>query len=341
MAPPRSQSARMAIATQASKGTYATTGFVGGIMQESGGQPAYVYSESGAEHSGGATTRTTNRKSAARRESQLEEFDGKQWLYPELIGTLLRGIGFGVSSVNNTTHRTHTFTMANIDLHAWLTVLTRFGEGAAQFERRIRDGRLNALNITGGVREGLSVDFSGLGLLEQAALGTETVANEPNVRFQSSEGAMTTFTVAGQAITATFKGLELRIANDLSREELVMFAYGNSDLPSQGYEISGVLRGLEVEKDVYKHFNWGGVAGTAPAEAMPVGALAFTLETPTVIPAAAVPYSLGISVPSVEYRIGNFRARGSELMRFDLAWNMIDDSSTPITATLVNGKASF
>ena len=39
--------------------------------------------------------------------------------------------------------------------------------------------------------------------------------------------------------------------------------------------------------------------------------------------------------------MGRFRAVGSELIRFDLAWRLVDDSATPLTVTVVNEQAGY
>ena len=38
--------------------------------------------------------------------------------------------------------------------------------------------------------------------------------------------------------------------------------------------------------------------------------------------------------------MGNFQSRGQDLIRFDLNFMMIDDVTTPITVTIVNGKTT-
>lgn len=337
--PALSINSRFAIAAQSAKGTPATTGFVVGRMRESWLQPVYNLLEPGPEHTGEAHTRTTRRRTAARRDDYLMEFGGRMHLYPNMIGVLLRGIGFGVNTTNNTTYYSHAFTLANRTSYAWMSVLHRNADGADQFERKAADARLSNLTVEAG-REGINCTFDGLALSEAQAAGTETTADEDDTRLAATVGSFTA-TIGGVAIASKIRAATVAIDNPLSRDERALFQFDHDDLPPEGVDITGTLGGIDVTYDLYKKLHWGGTAGTAPVEAVPEGIVSVTLNSPDNISGAAVPYGITFSLAKVELMLGNWRPTDANLLRADVTWRMIDTGSTPITVTLVNNKSSY
>ena len=67
-------------------------------------------------------------------------------------------------------------------------------------------------------------------------------------------------------------------------------------------------------------------------------------ESAEIIPTDLVPWQFEITIPRCEFRMGNFQARGRELIRFDLAGLMVDDENSfanPITMKLVNTVGGY
>lgn len=337
--PAHSLNSRFAVAVQASKGTPATTGFVIGRMRESWLQPAYSLLEAGPEHTGQSGTRATRRRAASRRNDYLMEFGGRMYLYPHMIGVLLRGMGFGVNVTDNTTYKSGAFTLADRTAYAWLSVLHRNGDGGDAFERKAKDARLTSLTIEAG-RDGCNANFEGLALAEAQSTGTETSENEVNARLSSGAGSFTA-TIGGAAISSQIRAATLTIDNPLSRDEWSLFSFAHDDLPPEGVEISGTLGGIDVTYDLYKKMNWGGTSGTAPVAVVPEGPVSITLNTPDNIAGAAVPYGITASMADVELTLGNWRPADANLLRADVTWRMIDPGTTPLTITLVNTKATY
>lgn len=336
-----SSTARMAVAWQGAKGTAATANFLSGLFTNSHMAPAFTYLRTLQEHGGAATQRPTAKRSSDYRESALMEWGGAGRLYPALLGTLLRGSGFGVASVNNTTHRTHTFTIADRSAAAWLSVMHRLNEGGDQFERKARDARVQKLTVRAG-RDGIEQSFEGLALSEAQSSGSETVASETNIPFVPSEAGSISLTVGGTNLVAQTKNVEITIDNALGRDEYFLFGFGNADLPPTGLRVSGSIGDIDLSYDLYKRLHWGGAAGTGMVPASVEGALSLTYESAVNIAGAAVPYALTFAIPVVQVQPVAPVAQDDQLIRVGLNWEMVDaGAGAPITITLVNLQTAY
>lgn len=332
-----SLAARVAMAVQSAKGTAATTGFHAMRATMSESPPDFTYEEARDEH-GGAHTRASTRQSTPSRISSLVNLGTDGLLYPNAIGAILVGLGLNVSSVNNTTYYTHTFTKANVDAAKWLSVLHRVGIGASQFERKIKDVRLTQMQLV-STRQNIRLTTQGAGIDELVSLGSETVTSEPNFRILPVKGSIAFGTLALGAP----REHTITIARPVDTEDQKQHSYGLADLPETGFEINGELRGLDLTFDTYKKLVWGGTSGTAPDMASVIDTLTVKWETASNIVGAAVPYSLQLALLKAEFRlVGTPRAQGNSIVRCDINYTMIDDvSSAPATFTLVNGVASY
>lgn len=341
MPAPSSLTARMAAAVQSAKGTAATTGFLSGLFTRSQAAPEFTYLRTLTEHGGAATARPTSKRSSDYRESALLAWGGQGKFYPALVGTLLRGAGFGVASVNNTTHRTHTFTIADRSAAAWLSVMHRLGDGGDQFERKLRDARVSRL-VLGAARDGMTMSFDGLALSEAQSVGSETVTSETNIPYTPSEPGSISLTVGGTNIVAQTKSVEVTIDNALGRDEFFLFGFGNADLPQTGLRVSGTISDVDLSYDLYKRLHWGGAAGTGIVPAAVEGALSVTYESAVNISGAAVPYALTVAVPVVQVQPVAPVAQDDQLVRVSLQWEMVDASAgAPVTITLVNLQTAY
>ncbi len=95
---PLSLTATMRLAKQGSKGAAATTGFICGRFTRSELQSVYEYIEAQGEHHCGVNVRPTLRKSLSRASGYTVPFGGQGYLYPDLVGMILMGMGFGIST---------------------------------------------------------------------------------------------------------------------------------------------------------------------------------------------------------------------------------------------------
>jgi len=338
--PAQSLNSKLNVAAQASKGTAATTGFITGRMRESYLYPEYDVFDPGPEHTGGSNTRTTAHRNATRRPSYLLAWGGRSWLYPDMVGVLLKGLGFGISTTDNTTYKTHTATLANRADQGWLSVMHSIGDGADAFERKAKDARLTRLTVNGTGGRELDLTFEGIAMSELTSAGTESVTAETNVMLLPSAGSFTA-TISAVAITSRIMTANITVENPLSRDEMALFTNVRDDLPPTGHEVRVVLGGINLDFSLYKKLHWGGTSGTAPVTTVAEGPVVVTFASPNNISGAAVPYSLAFSIANAELELGNFRAADDSFVRCDVTARMIDGGSTPVTVTLVNTKASY
>lgn len=327
------------LGVQSNKTTAATTHHTA-LATVSGMDPEFDVREPPAEHPGPGA-RTTLRRSPSERTGYIVPVNATFFLRPRFIGRVLRAMGFGVSSVNNTTHFTHTFTLANRTAVAWLTAIHKWS-GDTDLERKVIGVRGTQLQMNAGPDE-LQCTFEGLGLTEGNATGSETKVAEIDTLISTKTGSLS-FAIAGNTVTSPIRGNQLTIAQELDREDKVLHQSGRADLPQQSIDLSGTLQGIDIDHndyEIYRRIKRGGMAATAPTLTAVTGALSFTYESAGNISGAAVPYRLTVAFPTVEYNIVSPNANGRDLIRADVSYAMIDDSATPVTITLVNDQASY
>lgn len=254
--------------------------------------------------------------------------------------------GVTVRAINNgdtgTVGYGHIGTIADRASAPWLTAVHSYGEGADKFSLRATDARIEQMVVEANPR-GCMLTFAGLGIKEDASPETETGVLENESMLLPSKGACT-INIEGVEFTTSVRGLRFLISNPTDKGEQNLFNLERSDLPSIGMECGFAAQGLDVSYAVYKQLKWGGSSGTGPTVDAVQGDIIFRFETAENIPTDAVPYRFEIMIPRAEFRMGNFQARGRELVRFDLAGLMIDDEnsySNPITMRLINEIDSY
>ena len=343
MTAPLSLTATMKLAKQASKGTAATTGFFCGRYTQSSLASVHQYIEAQGEHHCGVNVRPTLRKSLSRVGGYVVPFGAQGFLYPDTMGAIALGMGFGFSSsASGTNAYVHTGTIADRAAAKWLTAIHSYGEGADLFSLMATDARIEQLVIEANTR-GVMATFSGLGIKETAATGSETGTVDNEAMLLPSKGACT-INIEGAAFSTSLRGLRFLISNPTDKNEQNLFSLERSDLPSTGIECGFAAQGLDVSYGVYKKLKWGGTSGTTPTVGAVSGDITFEFQSAEVIPSNVLPYKFKITIPRCEFRMGNFQARGRELVRFDLAGLMIDDENSytnPITMNLINTVASY
>lgn len=332
-----SLAARYALAVQSGKGTPASTGFHAMRSTRSSSPPDFTYEEARDEH-GGAHVRASTQQSTPSRISSLINLATEGLLYPNAIGVILVGLGFSVNTTNNTTYYSHAFTKANVDSAKWLTVLHRVGIGAGQFERKISDVRLTQAVLT-ATRQNIRLTTTGAGINEVTASGTETVTADANNRILPVTGSIT----YGSLALGAPRQHTITISRPVDTEDQKLHSYGLADLPENGFEIVGQLRGLDLSFDSYKKLVWGGTGGTGPSYAAVTDSLTVKWESASNISGAAVPYSFQMALTKAEFRVvGSPEAQGNSIVRLDIDYRMVDDTSAaPVTFTLVNGVTSY
>lgn len=338
-------------AVQASKGTAATTKFICALATGSGLGIEWDKTSDTPEHGCGTNDRPTRKKSVARRTSYMAtgRIDGK--LYARILPILLAGAGFKISTADNTTHYTHTCTLAGFDEVKWLTVLRKLGTR----ELRAVDCKLTNLEL-GGDSNGLTVGGRINGLSTGDSAGTETSTNEMAQELVASAGSIsvqwdpddsaTEIAVIGSSNDA-FEN-RLTIDNPVDTNQQTMFAFGRADLPPTGLGVTGRIGGVDIDWETYDRIVRGAAAGTSPSASQAIAAIDYTYATLANISGAAVPYSIQTVIPYVEIELdpAGFEGSGADLVRWAFTYEMADDktllgSTEPITITVINDVSAY
>lgn len=338
---PISVAAEFKMAVQGSPDVAATTGFICGRMKESSLLPVFDELNPGAEHHCGSSARPTIQKSLSIRTGYMSVFGGTWFLYPEMLGIVLRGLGFDKATTGTAPAYTHTFTIADRDVAPYLTVMQQIGEGAETFERRGVGCRVARFDMIANTR-GVICSMQGVGMDINDSLGTETSTNEPNKLITATDGALTA-EIDGEPIVTDMKirSSRFQIANPLYVEEVNLFSAERVDLPQLGMAVNGSLGGVDVSRQLWDKMYRSGNTSGSPTLIVPSMNLAYTYESPANIPTGAVPYSITVEVPNAEVRMTPYSASGRNLIRCNLEWVMYDDGSEPLTIKLTNEKASY
>ena len=338
MSAPLSVTSSFSLYKQSGKGVAGGTDGVCGRFQQSNLQTVYEYIEADSEHFCGLNLRPTVRKTTSYKSGYSVQFGAMGLIYSNMMGMVLLGLGFKVATVGTTEH-THTFTIGDRADHGWLTALQSLGDGSDKYSRLAVDSRIEQIRIDVGP-QGMSGAFTGVGIEETAAAGTEDPDLETDLMLLPSKGSAT-ISLGGGAFEATIRGLRLMVSNPLDKREQALFSLKRGDLAATGMEIGGVLQGIDMTYDTYKKLMWGGTAGTGPTQGAVSGAVDVKFESAGLIQGSSLPASLQAIFPKVEYRLGQFQARGKDLIRADIAFLMIDDNATPATFKLVNDRAAY
>ncbi len=288
-----------------------------------------------------AIARSTAVKAAPNRKSYKPTLEGTFALYPNFIGTVLRGLGMGVSTVAGTGYYTHTFTIATDATMAYLTAIHKM-VGTTNLERKVTDVRLESLNIEAGLDE-IMCDISGFGRTAGRASGSETKVAEVAVEMSTNTGTLTPIIAGTTSTSSIYNSHSFTIDNTLKDAQRKLFSslYGPPDRESFG--VTGTLSGIDIDEQTYLYYQniIDGVAGTSPSSTPSIGSMYFKYESPSVIGVTAVPYSLTVTLPSVAWSLGAVQSSGNELIRVDATYTMVDDVATPLTMVLVNNVASY
>ena len=141
-----------AVGVQGAKGTAATT-LHELIATDSSLAPEFEYRDTRLEHpSTGGTTSW-----AMANTDQVTGYIGRASvtfpLRPKGIVPVLQATGFGVATVNNSTHYTHTLTQGTDAAHKWVTAMWKVDDSDAAYYVRGVDGRCTSLTISVSTEE--------------------------------------------------------------------------------------------------------------------------------------------------------------------------------------------
>lgn len=328
------------IGVQSAKAT-AATAFITALATISGADVAFDERTPLKEHPGGSGTVPFDIKAAVERTGYKVPVNATFLLRPRFIGKVLRGF-CQVSTVNNTTHYTHTFTPSTNAQLVWLTVLSKFFGTATNFERRVLDVRPTQLSIDAQTDQ-IQCQLQGVGLSEGNSLGSETKVAEIATEMSPYSGSIA-MTIAGTNLSVVIRGAQTQFTQTLEEDDRVLFSTVRPGLNRQSIGVTGTVRGIDMDEqtyDTYKLIVRGASAGTAPSLAAPTGPLTLVFQSLSNISGAAVPFSLTMAFPKVQYGLTTPNSQDDSFVRADPTWRLVADSTPAFTITLVNDQASI
>jgi hypothetical protein len=325
------------VGKQAAKGTGINTGMMCGMLTMSGFNPDFDELDDLQEH--GCRTvsvdRATAKKSATDRAGYIVRGRLGGYLYPNLIGRMLHMAGFKPTTTTLATgvYR-HVFKLSTRSDYLWFTVLSKIGDRT----RRAVDCRASTLNIESSLR-GINWTADILGLSTGTAPGSETGTDETLVKMLPGSGELTIMdgaTTVFSSATDTVQSMALKIANPLDDADQSLFAFTRAGLEQQGVDITGSLRGLDLDYSSYYDL----LVGATPSASVAVLDIDWKWQS-SVEFVATYPYSLRVEIPAAEMTLDDFEASGNNIVRWDTQFRMLDNQTDPVLITLVNAVSSY
>ena len=328
-----SASKRFKAGIQSAKGTTPTL-FVCAMMQMSGMLPERDAIDMGVEHgcSGASTNYATAHKTSTEFSSLLINGRFRGAVYPSVLPIWLHMVGHNVAATAKTGYTEHVATLATRAQYGWGAILDSIGD----LSTLNKDARLRQFGIEMS-KAGLINSGEIVGLSQTDTVGTPTVENEDLFKLLPSKGTFTLATLAGSPlnlVTDLPRSASIQVANPLDTDTEALTSFGRTDLPQQGIDITGQVRGCSLSAAAYKAaYDW---TSNKPGTNSLLAELTMLFQSAANINGAAVPYSLKIEVPKVEITLPAFDAEGNNQVFFDYNWRMVADSTTPITWTIAN-----
>ena len=344
-----SRVATFKMATQSAKGTAATTGFHCGVTQTDGFGEEWEMIDKDAEHGCAAGSNVYAMKSPSIRTYYTVAGSTKAYLYPNLIGIMLRGLGFAAAT-SGTTILTHVFTAAASGADVYCTALSAMGaDSGAVLERKAVDCKVTKLDINADSK-GVVYSSEFLGLSSGDALGTETKTDEPAYAMMPNNGTFTlSFDPGGTPVTISSnatnppRGLKASFTNPVFEDDYALWSTAlGSLLRSTGIAAEGSFDSMPVIWANYNRLMRGGASGVAPSATWLPCSLQWKFNTAEFV-SGATPYSLQVDIPRAQVWLDpkNFDNNGADDVRWSASWKCYAGTATPITFTLINATTTY
>lgn len=328
----------IALAKQSGQNTAATTLFKA-LATVSRAAPIKDQRQVRVEHPASAS-RYTRRKSKTQTPSYLGGANASFALYPKFIGAALLACGFQVTTVDNTTYYTHTFTLGSAAAHKWMTAAWYVPTSTA-FTTRLIDARAQSLNVNGTTDE-ILCDMVMRSLSQGQMSGSPTYTAEESEEILPWLGSRT-LTINGKSITENVQGCNLQITNNLDQNRRSLWTPNRTDLPPTDIDVGVVLTDIDLTKDLYYASFYGATGGSAVDLDPVVGSLEWEWQSANNISGAGVPYRFAVDIPSVEFfpDPDSMPAQNADVMTMNINAFMTDDVTTPISIELDNDVSAY
>lgn len=323
------QSAKETAAT-----AYATT-----LATISGGGPRYDERQAIIEHPGALGSIPGDIKAAIPRTGYLVPNGATFLLRPRFIAKAFRTF-CQVSTVNNTTHYTHTFVPSTNAQLVWASVLAAF-VGDTTFVRRFLDGRMASLSVDAQTDQ-IQCALQLTNLSEGAPTGSETPVAEAADEMSPYSGSIT-WSVAGTSITHPITGAQTQFTQGLEEDRRVLFSTVRPSLNRRNIGANGTISGIDMDLgtyNLYKLINYGSTGATAPVNTPPTGPLTLVFQSLANITGAAVPFSLSMAFAKVQWAMETPNNQDDQFVRANPTWRLVWDTNPAFTVTVVNDQAA-
>lgn len=331
-----------ALGKQTTKGTAATTLYKA-LATVSGLAPAFSDREAPLEHpSPSGSSLNTRRKSATKHPNYLAGAKATFLAHPKFIVPSLLAAGFSVTTSGSGPY-THTCVLATGPAHKWLTAAWNVDETDGAFVTRGVDMRATSFNMAVSPEQ-IECTLALRGLKVEPMSGTPTYVTEAIDEIVPWLGARTTLSVNGYDIVERIRNIEFAVDNAMREDDNAIWEPIVTSLPQQSIDISLALTNVNISDDIAEALWYGAAGGTAVDTTPVTGAIDVIWESENDISGAAVPYSIQISIPSVEWMADpeSFEANGDNFIAPSMTAYMLDDTgSAPITVVVVNDVSAY
>ena len=336
----KSQTMSMSLAVQSAKGVAATTGFQTGLLLTSKIPiPDFDTIQSRVEHPSAVADRSSAKTSLSERTGYTVPISCGGFLYPRFFPAVLIAAGFGCVSTDMTGHYKHVLTLANDSDMKWETVLYHMG---AEKDILVTDSRMTSVTLTASTDD-MQFTAEGLGIASGDATGSETTTAEVISKILPSlptTGGWT-FTIGGVELTSNrVRGFTATIEEALDTEDKTLWSTTRNDLVRDTVGVKGTATDINLDASIFEKTFYGGAGNTSP-DLTPVQMVIQALWNSSEEVDTGIPYSVQLDVAKAEITGEITDANEADTVMFSFNWEMVDDSATPITITVINDVASY
>lgn len=297
------------------------------------------------EHPGLASSgRVTGKKAALNFTGYKVPWKATFAARPNFLPDAFALVGCGIVTTADATVpaiKNHACTIADASSFGWFTVQEKHVDNASvAWYRRARASRGKKFSVKADPNA-VICDIEGLGLVELNGAAI-TAANETVEVSDELEPTLGSLTIGLSGITIPLvRGLTMDFETSYDEDDKALFQTARAGLNPKKQTVKGTITGIDVLKDVYERIVRGAVGGTAVSTAVQTSALSWEFQSAGLIPGGAIPYKWNQAFTKVQWKMGNIEAKNDDEIRFDLEWEMVDDNTTPMTATITNLVAAY
>ncbi len=280
--------------------------------------------------------RATTQQGTPLRSGFSVPFDGDCGLYPNSFGALLVGLGLQpIDTVDVAVPYTWLFKKLDICDAPYISAFLDIpdcGVGVDPYRKILTDARLTSITLD------MSTSASGIAFTG-FALGEENEANIPTSLQVDSDFAISP--IAGSIAFSDLAFMTnptqhtVTIARPVDEENQKMHSLFRASAEETGFSIMGEMSGVDLSYDLYKELMWAD--GATPDTATVTSRVILDLSDGQVVES-----SINMNILSAEVRFMGFRASGNDIVRCDVQYTMLDNTTTdPVVITVIDDVSDY